>query len=551
MDSFYIIGVDFGSDSVRALLVDAGNGREVAESEFRYPRWGEGRYTDVASSCFRQHPLDFLEGLEHVLKDVVSKCPDPGRVRAVGVDTTSSTPCLVDRSGMPLSLKPEYADDRDAMFVLWKDHTAVAESGLITDAVRRSGAGYMKYCGGYYSAECYWSKIMHIMKGSARLRESAWTAVELCDWIPAVLTGCRDISAMKVGRCAAGSKMMWAEDWGGFPPAEFFAAMDAATGRVASNLPESVAGNTVPAGRLCGEWAGKTGLGEDVVVCTGCIDAHAGAVGAGIAYGTMVLNLGTSACHMAVMPAEEMKGRQIEGIFGQVDGSIIPGMIGFESGMSAFGDIFAWLKRLLSWPLDTFGKMSGSGEVHKFCADAENRMLGLLGECAGKIQAATDAPVATDHFNGRRSPDPRPGLKAAVAGLSLADSAPEFYYALSEAAAFATRAVIEHLVDGGVAVEDMVAVGGIALKSPFIMQMLANVTGKPIKVSGSSLPCALGAAVNAAVASGIYASVPEAQSRMCPPCRTEYTPGGNSAPVLDARYRRYISLGSFMDHFYV
>lgn len=551
MDSSYIIGIDFGSDSVRALLVDAAGGEELAVAEFRYPRWGEGKYCDAASSRFRQHPLDYLEGLEHVLKEVVSRCPAPEKVKAIGVDTTSSTPCLVDRYGVPLSMRPEFADDPDAMFILWKDHTAAAESVMITDAAHGGDTDYTKYCGGYYSAECYWSKIMHVLRNSPYLNGEAWTALELCDWIPAALTGCRDVREIKVSRCAAGSKMMWAEEWGGFPPENFFSSLDKSLGAIVPNLPQTVSANTFPAGRLCGEWAEKTGLCGGTVVCTGCIDAHAGAIGAGIAYRTMVLNLGTSACHMAVMPAGSLAAGPVEGIFGQVDGSILPDMIGLEAGLSAFGDIFAWLKRLLGWPLEVFGKMSDNEAVREFCADALDRMLQLLGESAGRIRAGYDAPVATDHFNGRRSPDPRPGLKAAFAGLSLADSAPEFYYALSEAAAFATRAVIDHLVRSGVQVGNMVAVGGIAAKSPFIMQMLADVTGKPIKVSGSSQPCALGAAVNAAVASGIYASVADAQRGMCPPCRMEYRPDVTLETVLSDRYRRYLSLGSFMDRFYL
>lgn len=351
MEHLYVIGIDYGTDSVRALLADAESGEEIAVAVCNYSRWGRGLYCDTAKSQFRQHPLDYLEGLEQVLRQVIAQCPAPEAIRAIAVDTTASTPCLVDRTCTPLSLTVGYEENPDAMFVLWKDHTAQRESEEITALCARGEINYARRSGNHYSSECFWSKVLHLLRGSERLRRDAWAVVELCDWIPAVLTGCRAMEDLRSGLCVAGSKVMWAEEWGGYPPEEFFAGLDPVLLPILRRLPVRTYGCDTPAGTLSPEWAAKLGLSEQVVIGVGNVDCHSGAVGAGICHGTVVLNLGTSACYMAVMPPEKMGDRMVEGIFGQVDGSILPGMVGFEAGMSAFGDVYAWFKRLLCWPL--------------------------------------------------------------------------------------------------------------------------------------------------------------------------------------------------------
>ena len=353
MKETYVIGIDYGTDSVRALLADAATGETIADSVFSYPRWGRQEYCSPAEARFRQHPQDYLDGLRHVIGEVVAARPDAApHIRAVSVDTTASTPCLVDRTCTPLALRPEYADDPDAMFVLWKDHTAQRESEEITALCARSEINYARHSGNHYSAECFWAKCLHLLRGSRRLRRDAYAMVELCDWIPAVLTGADDPSAIRASHCAAGSKQMWAEAWGGFPPEAFFEALDPALLPIVRNISKTNRTCDHAAGTITPAWAQALGLPEGVVVGVGNIDAHAGAVGAGIRCGTVVLNLGTSACHMALMPSDEMGGRLVEGIFGQVDSSIVPGMVGFEAGLSAFGDVYAWFRNLLCWPLE-------------------------------------------------------------------------------------------------------------------------------------------------------------------------------------------------------
>ncbi len=532
----YVIGLDFGTDSVRAMLVDTKNGDVLASAVDMYDRWGKGMYSDASKAQFRQHPLDYLEGLERVLKSVVNECENPEAIKAISVDTTASTPCLTDRNGVPLSLKPEYAENPEAMFVLWKDHTGQAESEEITALCAEQPVNYAAHSGNHYSAECYWSKVLNKIRKDENLRRDAWSAIELCDWIPFILTGNNNAEAVKASHCAAGTKQMWADEWGGFPPEEFFASLDPDLGKIAGRLAKENYDCGKPAGWLCKEWAEKTGLSTDVLVGVGNVDSHSGGVGAGIRHKTMILNLGTSAGYMAVMPIDKMGGRIVEGIFNQVDGSILPGMVGFEAGLSAFGDLYAWLRRLLAWPLKAVKDRKEAEEI-------EDRLLHMLGEEAAKLTIRPESPLATDYFNGRRSPNPDSNLTGSIMGLTLGTSAPELYYALAEATAFATKAILDHLVKGGIDVERFIAVGGISQKSPFVMQLLADVTGLEIAISNSLGSCTMGSAIHAAVVAGIHPSVEDAQNQMVKPTSKTYYPDPSKKPLLDARYDRYIRLG--------
>ncbi|WP_295938306.1 ribulokinase [uncultured Alistipes sp.] len=549
MEHIYVIGIDYGTDSVRALLADARTGEEVAVAVCNYARWSKGLFCDSARSQFRQHPLDYLEGLEQVLREVISRCPAPEAIRAIAVDTTASTPCLVNRACTPLSLTAGYESDPDAMFVLWKDHTAQRESEQITALCARGDVNYASRSGNHYSSECFWSKVLHLLRGSEQLRRDAWAVVELCDWIPAVLTGCRDVKELRISHCAAGSKVMWAEEWGGYPPEEFFAQLDPVLVPILKNLPQRTYGCNTPAGKLNSEWAAKLGLSTDVVIGVGNVDAHSGAVGAGVSHKTVVLNVGTSACYMAVMPAEEMGGRLIEGIFGQVDGSILPAMVGFEAGLSAFGDVYAWFKRLLCWPMREI-LLAGESEneqLRRAVEQAEDQLLVRLADAAARLPLRADAPLATDYLNGRRSPYPCNSLTGSVAGLNLSTTAPELYYAFAEATVFATKAVLDHFSANGVDIERLVAIGGISQKSPLVMQLLADVMGMKIEVSSGSHACALGAVVHAATVAGLYPSVGAAQQALCPPVARTYHPDAAKASVLKHRYERYRALGAFTE----
>lgn len=550
MNRTYVIGVDYGTDSVRALLVDARTGEEVAAAVSEYARWSCGKYCDPVQSRFRQHPLDYLEGLEQVLREVAGRCPEPRAVQAIAVDTTGSTPCLVDKRCMPLALKPGFEENPAAMFVLWKDHTAGREADRINALVAAGNYPYTRYTGGCYSSEWLWAKTLHLLAEDSALREAAWAPVELCDWIPAVLTGCRSVGALRRSRCSAGHKAMWAREWGGDPSADFFETLDPQLARFAARLhPETYTCDSA-AGTLCGEWAAKTGLSTEVRIGVGNTDAHAGAVGAGIRPRTLVQNIGTSACHMVVMPSEQVGGRIVEGISGQVEGSILPDMVGFEAGMSAFGDIYAWYKRLLCWPLREI--LAGTATVdaatrERLIREVSSGILPYLTAAAEQIDCARLPLTAVDWLNGRRNPHVDHALRGGVVGLSLATSAPEIFFALAEATAFGTKAIVDHFRAGGVEIAEVVAIGGISQKSPFVMQLLADATGMEIRVSDCEQSCALGSAMYAATVAGVYSTVEEAQSAMARPVLRIYTPDADRNRVLKDRYERYRALGCFAE----
>ncbi len=533
----YVIGLDFGSDSVRAVLVDTANGDILSTSVDMYPRWGKGMYSDASKAQFRHHPSDYLESLEKVLKNVVAECDCPEAIKAISLDSTASTPCLADRTGTPLSLREEYSENPDAMFVLWKDHTGQAESEEITALCAKEPTNWAKFSGNHYSAECFWSKVLHLIRKNDDLRRDAWYAIELCDWIPAVLTGNKDGENVMASHCVAGIKHMWDKEWGGFPPESFFNALDPDLAVIASRLMQKNHYCNEAAGHLSEEWAERIGLSTSVLVGVGNVDSHSGATGAGIRHKTVIINMGTSAGCMAVMPIEGMGGRIVEGVFNQVDGSILPDMFGFESGLSAFGDLYAWLRRILAWPLRNM--LDDEAKA----AELEDRLLFKLGEEAAELPLRLDAPLATDYFNGRRSPNPDSGLTGAIMGLTLGTSAPELYHALVEATAFALRAIIDHLMNEGVDIEELIAVGGIPQKSPFVMQMIADVTGMEISVAANSNACAMGSAIHAAVVAGIHPTIEEAQAHMVKPTIKVYSPEPSKKQVLDARYERYLKLG--------
>ena len=543
MKETYVIGIDYGTDSVRALLADAATGETIADSVFSYPRWGRQEYCSPAEARFRQHPQDYLDGLRHVIGEVVAARPDAApHIRAVSVDTTASTPCLVDRTCTPLALRPEYADDPDAMFVLWKDHTAQREAEEITALCARSEVNYARHSGNHYSAECFWAKCLHLLRGSRRLRRDAYAMVELCDWIPTVLTGADDPSAIRASHCAAGSKQMWAEAWGGFPPEAFFEALDPALLPIVRNISKTNRTCDHAAGTITPAWAQTLELPEGVVVGVGNIDAHGGAVGAGIRCGTVALNLGTSACHMALMPSDEMGGRLVEGIFGQVDSSIVPGMVGFEAGLSAFGDVYAWFRNLLCWPLEELLVQPGAPDAQarqRLAEECRDKIMGRLTEEAERLEPRADMPLATDWLNGRCNPYPAPELTGTLTGLRLSTTAPEIYYAFAEATAFATKAILDHLAANGVAIERLTGIGGISQKSPFVMQLLADVTGREISVIDCKQACAMGSVVYATVIAGCYGSVEEAQRALCNFPARRYAPREGRHPLLMQRYERY------------
>jgi L-ribulokinase len=349
----FVLGVDYGTDSVRSLIINATNGEIAASSVYFYPRWRDGLYCDPASNLFRQHPLDYIEGLEASILGCIQQVSSSttALIKAISIDTTGSTPIGVDKRGTPLALIPGFEKNPNAMFVLWKDHTAVKEAREINAHAKRFKTNYLKFAGGIYSSEWFWAKLLHILRSDTKVRDSCYSFVEHCDWIPFLLTGGQKVAGIKRSVCAAGHKALWAEEFGGLPPDEFFSALDPVLKGYTSRLFKDTYSADMPAGMLCKEWSEKLGLPATTIVGIGAFDAHMGAVGGQIEAYHLSKVMGTSTCDMLVAPTEAMDGILVKGICGQVPGSVIPGMVGMEAGQSAFGDAYAWFRKLISWPL--------------------------------------------------------------------------------------------------------------------------------------------------------------------------------------------------------
>lgn len=545
----FVIGLDFGTDSVRAVVVNARNGHEVAFAVSAYPRWRDGMFCDASANQFRQHPLDYIESLEQSIKECLRKAGPTvaAAVKGLSVDTTGSTPVAVDKNGTPLALLPEFERNPNAMFVLWKDHTSVGEAAEINAHAAKFDINYLKFVGGIYSSEWFWAKLLHILRVDARVRTSIASWVEHCDWIPFLLTGGNDVSQLKRGVCSAGHKALWAEPFDGLPPDSFFASLDPLLTGFTSKLFRDTHTSDRPAGRISESWAQRLGLPKDVVVGVGAFDCHMGAVGGQIEPYFLSKVMGTSTCDMMVIPRAEMGDKLVRGICGQVDGSIIPGMIGLEAGQSAFGDTYAWYKELLMWPIR---KMIPSvGVVGQETADmlvhaVEQKMISTLSEEASKLPLHEESELALDWLNGRRTPDADQSLKATVSGLNLGTDAPRLFRAWVEATCFGAKAIVERFRDEQVPVKGLIGLGGVARKSPYIMQTMADVMNMPIKIHRSEQTCALGAAMFAATAAGLYKRVEDAMHAMGPGFDVEFKPNPAKAKLYESRYRRFAALGA-------
>jgi L-ribulokinase len=548
----YVIGVDYGSDSVRSVIVNAADGKELATSVFYYPRWQKQMYCDASKNRFRQHPLDYTEGLEHTIKDCLTKAGADvaAQVKAIAVDTTGSTPVAVNEQGVPLALLPEFEHEPNAMFVLWKDHTSTAEAAEINAHATKFDTNYLQYVGGIYSSEWFWAKLLHILRVDERVRAATYSWVEHCDWIPFVLTGGTEAKDIMRGRCSAGHKGLWAEEFGGLPPNEFFATLDPLLDGFTDRLYKDTYTSDVSAGNLCVEWAERLGLSTDVLVGVGAFDAHMGAVGGQIEPYHLSKVMGTSTCDILVAPNRDMEGKLVKGICGQVDGSVIPGMAGLEAGQSAFGDTYAWFKNLIAWPLQSL--LSSSTLIDAQTAGAlQEEMLGKiipeLSRQAAELPLDEKAELAIDWFNGRRTPDANQLLKGTITGLGLGSDAPRVFRALAEATCFGARNIVERFRSEGVPVEGLIGIGGVAKKSPYIMQMMTDVLQMPIRIHQFEHTCALGAAMFAATVAGIYPKVEEAMQAMGGGFEKEYQPNKENAEFYNKRYQQYLELGAFTE----
>lgn len=554
MEKKFVLGIDYGTDSVRTLLVDATTGTEVASSVFWYPRWNAGKYCNPGANQFRQHPLDYIEGLETTVKEALALAPagTADKVVAISVDTTGSTPVAVNEEGTPLSLLPEFSENPNAMFILWKDHTSVKEAAEINELAKKwGGVDYTKYEGGVYSSEWFWAKILHILRTDEKVRRAAFSWVEHCDWIPALLTGNTHPLKLKRSRCAAGHKAMWHEEWGGLPSEDFLVRLDPILKGLRKKLYTETYTSDIPAGTLSNVWAARLGLPTTVAVGVGAFDAHLGALGGEIKPYYLSKVMGTSTCDMLVAPMNEAGEKLVKGICGQVNGSIVPGMLGMEAGQSAFGDIYAWFRDVLAWPIkEILGKTKLVNEELKKKLEAEiiDRIIPELSAAAEKIPPQETAMVALDWLNGRRTPDANQELKGAITGITLGSDAPRLFRALVEASAFGALRIVDRFREEGVRIDGVIALGGVAKKSPFVMQTVCDVLNMPILVARSEQACALGSAMAAAVVAGVYATVEEAQKFMGNGFEKEYTPRKEGSEIYKKLYQKYLRLGYFIEH---
>ncbi len=547
-----VIGLDYGTDSVRAILVNADNGQEICSSVFYYPRWQKGSYCDPAKNQFRQHPLDYIEGLKHTIQQVVT---DSGisadAIKGIGIDTTGSTPVAVDKEGIPLSLKHGFEENPNAMFILWKDHTAVEEAEEINKISRSwGGTDYTKYEGGVYSSEWFWAKIMHIVRTDPEVYEHAFSWVEHCDWIPALITGNDNPLTMKRSRCAAGHKAMWHSEWGGLPEESFLTKLDPKLTGLRSRLYSESFTSDEPAGLLSQEWAEKLGLKGGIPVAVGTFDAHAGALGGEVKEYTLSKVMGTSTCDMLVSPMSKDGENLVGGICGQVDGSIIPGMLGLEAGQSAFGDIYAWFANLITYPSDNL--LDKSNTISQEIADQlkkelRENVIGQLAKDAAKIPILESEIVALDWMNGRRTPYANQALKGVISGLNLGSDAPRIFKALVEATCFGSKKIVDRFREEGIEIKSVVALGGVAKKSGYVMQVMADVLNMPIKVARSEQTPALGTAMLAATAAGLYSSANAAQEAMGSGFDKEYHPIERNVVDYEKLYTKYSQLGDIIE----
>lgn len=551
-NSKFVIGVDFGTDSVRALLVDASNGQEVSNEVFYYTRWKQNLYCDPKINQYRQHPLDHIEGLEFVVKSVVKKSEVPPElIKSICIDTTGSSPIPINRNGVPLALTPKFSENPNAMMVLWKDHTAIEEANEINKlASSWDGEDFTKFVGGIYSSEWFWSKILHIIRADDTVKSEAYTWMEHCDYMTYLISDVKDLSKFKRSRCAAGHKAMWNKLWGGLPDKSFLNCLDTYLGDLRDRLYSETYTSDTLAGNLNSEWASKFGLSTSTTVAVGTFDAHAGAVGAGIEKHSLVKVMGTSTCDIIVVEDKELKSRLVRGICGQVDGSVIPSHFGLEAGQSAFGDVIAWFKNLFFYPFEKFlNESSLISEKQKslILDETSRKFIDSIAKEASALSLDKAIPVALDWVNGRRSPDANQELKSSISGLSLATQAPHLFKALVHSICFGSKMIVDRFENEGIKIESVIGVGGVARKSPYIMQTLANVLNMPIKITASDQTPALGAAIYASVVGMIHKDVKTAIEIMGSEFETEYYPQADLVEKNKTYYQQYKNLAQFAE----
>ncbi|TVS10522.1 MAG: ribulokinase [Planctomycetaceae bacterium] len=531
MEPRYAIGLDYGTNSVRAVVVDLADGTELASSVYDYPSGEHGILLDAKDpNLARQNPADYIDGYVQSVGAALRAAKkhrgfQPEHVVGMGVDTTGSTPIPVDADGQPLAFQPKFQKNLAAHAWLWKDHTSASEAAEITAKAARAKDGYLNKCGGVYSSEWYWSKLLHCRRTAPDVFAAAHSWVELADFVPAFLTGQTDPGTLPRGICAAGHKAMYHEAWGGLPRKDFLRRLDPELVRVSQQYADRAVSSDQKAGELTAEMARKVGLPAGLPVAVGAFDAHMGAVGAGVKPGTLVKIIGTSTCDITVWPADQPL-EDIPGLCGIVPGSVLPGMYGLEAGQSAVGDIFHWFVKHLA----SSNSADGQDPHARLTQQAEQLLPGASGL------------MALDWNNGNRTILVDPLLTGLVLGQTLHTTAAEMYRALIEATAFGALTIIKRFEEYGVHIKEVVNCGGIAEKNPLVMQIYADVCNRPMKVSRSAQTCALGAAIFGAVAGGAYRTVPAAQRKMTGTKTTVFRPRKAAAATYAELYGLYRQL---------
>ena len=544
----YVIGLDYGTDSVRAVLLDTLNGEQLATSVYYYQRWKSLAYCNPIENQFRQHPLDHIEGLEITIRELMQQARIPAlEVKGITIDTTGSSPLPMAEDGEALALKKGFEKNPNAQMILWKDHTAIEEAKEINRLSKSwGGVDYLKYVGGIYSSEWFWAKILHVVRTDAEVVQKAYTWMEHCDYITYLLIENKNLKNFKRSRCAAGHKAMWHPEWNGLPSEEFLSQLHPYLGKLRGNLYEKTYTSDVPAGYLSSVWAKRLGLSTSTVIGVGTFDAHAGAVGARIEEKSLVRVMGTSTCDIIVSSKSKYKTTTVKGICGQVEGSVIPNMIGLEAGQSAFGDVLAWFKNMLEWPLADIvmeSKTLSDKQKKALREEFDAHFINRITKAAESISMEESIPVALDWINGRRTPDANQNLKGAITNLNLGASAPHLFLSLIHSICFGSKAIVNRFKEEGVEIAQIVGIGGVAKKSKFIMQTLADTLNMPVRVVESEQTPALGAGIYAALAAGLFSSYREASGVLGSKYIAEYHPNPSKVEIMKDLMKKYTKLG--------
>ncbi|ERJ57437.1 ribulokinase [Sphingobacterium paucimobilis] len=538
-----VIGMDFGTDSVRGLLVNAVSGEVVATSVAYFERWKKGMYCDSAKDQYRQHPLDYIESIDRVFAELLKGLSSEAikQIKAIGTNTTGSTPVAIDANCRPLALCEGMEDNPNAMFILWKDHTAIKEADEINALARKWSIDYTRYSGGIYSSEWFWSKILHVNRADGEVKNNAFTWVEQSDWIPTYLSGTTVPAQIKRNRCAAGHKAMWNEGHGGLPSTEFLCSLDSSFYHLVNRFYTDTYTSDQVFGKISKEMVARFGFDEDTLITVGAIDAHHGAVGAGSEAYTLIKVIGTSTCDMLVVPKED-NPPLVEGICGQVEGSIDPGMIGFEAGQSAFGDIYNWFKKMMLRPVMD---IDGLGLSEQQRLAVEDGFFDYITAAAEAVPLTEGDMLFTEYHNGRRTPDADFTKRGIASGFTLATQAGHIFKALVEGTAFGSKAIIDRFRSYHIPIKTVIATGGIPNKAPYVVQVLADVLGCDVQVVDSDQTCALGSVIFAALASGIYGDIDQAKLKLAARVSKTYHFNAERAAVYEKLYQGYKELTQF------